>query len=273
MSHTRSSPFFRTVVLALALALAACGTKKPAPAPSADQLAAMATRLTAQEQRLADLAGDKSDTSPVVTRVVFNRGNYKPGIERLRVVRRQNTINGVAAQVVLNVALIALAGGGGVQGFSKNDLAGDEIPELANDAVAENPALKDLPDGLGRVATRLYARRAIDAVAEAKTDGSTPQEIADASQMPKVVDTPLLPAGWQFVYDTLVSGEELFRLKFGAQMGRPGFRRPPMGCIYESEPLSWAAWGANGWQRLRSERAQAVTRCTAELGSYAETRW
>lgn len=43
------------------------------------------------------------------TRVRFDRGVYKPGIERLRVVRRENTVGPVAGQVALNVAFAVLA--------------------------------------------------------------------------------------------------------------------------------------------------------------------
>lgn len=231
----------------------------------------MAAALAVQEQRLAVLASDTSDDSPIVTRVVFNRGTYKPDIERLRVVRRQNTVNNVAAQVALNIALIALTRGAAVQGFSKDDLAGDEMPELANDPVSANPANQDVADGLGRMATRFYARRAIEAVAVAKTDGSTPEEIADASQIPKDLGTALNPTGWQLVYESIASGDDLYRLKFGAQLGRT-FKGPVV-CGYVSEPLGWAAWQADGWQHLREERAKAVTRCTADLGAYIAANW
>jgi len=276
MSHTRFLPlrhafFHRTVVIALALALSACGTRKPVTAPSADQLAAMAAALAEQEQRLTALAADTSEASPIVTRVVFNRGMYKPGIERLRVVRRQNTFNNVAAQVALNVALIALTRGGALQSFSKDDLGGDEIPELASDPVAVNPAMQDLADGLGRMATRFYARRAIEAVAVAKTDGSTPEEIAGVSQIPKDFGTALTPAGWQLVYENLAAGDDLYRLKFGAQLGR--IYTGPIGCGYASEPLAWAAWQADSWQRLREERAKAVTQCTAALAAQVAANW
>ncbi|WP_323500062.1 hypothetical protein [Variovorax sp. RTB1] len=275
MSHTRSFPSCAAprcaLVVAIVLTLAACGTRKPAPPPSADRLAAMATALAVQEQRLAVLASDTSDDSPIVTRVVFNRGMYKPGIERLRVVRRQNTVNNVAAQVALNIALIALTRGAAVQGFSKDELAGDAMPELANDPVSANPASQDVANGLGRMATRFYARRAIEAVAVAKTDGSTPEEIADASQIPKDLGTALNPTGWQLVYENIASGDDLYRLKFGAQLGRT-FKGPVV-CGYVSEPLGWAAWQVDGWQHLREERAKAVTRCTTDLGAYIAANW
>lgn len=255
----------------LVLALAACGTRKPAPPPTPNQLAAMAASLAEQEQRLATLAADTSDASPIVTRVVFNRGNYKPGIEGLRVVRRQNTFNNVAVQVALNVALIALTRSAAVQSFSKDDLGGDDIPELANDPVALNPAMREVADGLGRMATRFYARRAIEAVAAAKTDGSTPEEIAGASQIPKDFGTALTPGGWQLVYENLASGDDLYRLKFGAHLGR--VFKGSTGCAYVSEPAAWGAWQADGWRRLREERAKATTQCIATLSAQVAANW
>lgn len=272
MTPTRSALFLRpAVIAALALAVAGCSTRQPVPPPSPEQVAAMASELARQEARLAALAADSSAQSPIVTRVTFNRGNYKPGIEQLRVVRRQNTVNNVAAQVALNVALIALTRGGAVQGFSKDELAGDEIPELAGHPAATNPAMQDVADGLGRVATRLYVKRAIEAVAEAKTDGSTPAEILAAAQIPTDFGTALTPAGWRLVYEDLTSDGELYRLKFGAHLGRSF--KGPTGCGYASEALSWAAWQADGWQRLQEERAKAANACVDQLGAYVTANW
>lgn len=231
----------------------------------------MATALEAQEKRLAALASDTSETSLIATPVLFNRGMYKQGIERLRVVKRQNTFNNVAGQVALNVALIALTRSAGAQGFSKDELAGDEIPELAGNPALENPATNDLADSLGRVTTRFYAQRAIEAIAVARTDGSTPQEIADVSQLPKDAGTPLTAGRWHLVYENVSAGDELYRLKFGAQLGRT-FRGPVV-CSHVSEPVRWAAWQANGWQRLSEERAKAVSQCTATLGGYIRANW
>jgi hypothetical protein len=160
-----------------------------------------------------------------------------------------------------------LVPGAAVQGFSKDNLAGDEIPELAHDPVAVNPVLQEVPDGLGRAVTRFFARRAIDAVATAKTDGSTPEEIASASQMPKDLGWMLSPGGWQLVYENLASDDDLYRLKFGAQLGRSA------GCGYASEPLAWAVWQADGWRRLREERAKATTQCIERLGTYVAAHW
>lgn len=239
---------------------------------------------SASAQSVATAAGPVEAASPavqlavppadaIVTRVEFQRGRFKPGIERLRVVRRQNTVDRAAGQVALNVALFAATGGVGMSAFSKHDLKGEEIPELASDPLAVNPGVSDLQEALSRIATRLYATRAAQAQAEARQDGSTPEEIDAAGEVPETLDTPLHPLAWHLVYENLSGDDELFRLQFGAEMGRAGFLRPPMVCTYESAPAAWAAWQADGWQRLRAERAKAVAGCIDTLGGYAEARW
>ena len=75
------------------------------------------------------------------------------------------------------------------------------------------------------------------------------------------------------VYENLAGSDELYRLNFGAELGRPGFMRPPAACSYESEPVAWAAWQADHWQRLRDERAKAVARCTTTLAATPEKFW
>lgn len=258
-------------VLVLATALAGCGTRKPVAPPSPAQLAAMEADLAQQKARLAALAVEDVQQSAIVTRVRFDRGSYRPGFERLRVVRRQNTFNNVAAQVVLNVALIALTRSAAVQGFSKDDLAGDELAELSNEPFAANPAMQELADGLGRVATQHYVRRAMEAVAQAGTDGSTLEDTLGAVQLPQDFGTPLTPGHWHLVYENLTGDDETYRLKFGATLGYN--HRGAQGCTHASEPLPWSQWRADGWQRLREERTKALSHCLDVLGTYLRTHW
>ena len=74
-------------------------------------------------------------------------------------------------------------------------MAGDTLEELKDDPVAVNPAISDLNDALSRTATDIYQRRVAAARATALTDGSTPEEIDEASHMPKEADTPLPRCG------------------------------------------------------------------------------
>ncbi|MFV0672837.1 hypothetical protein [Variovorax sp. tm] len=209
------------------------------------------------------------------TRVRFSRGRYKPGIEQLRVVRRENTMNNIAGQVALNIALSVIAGGVsvGAQGFSKDDLGGTTLEALKDDPLGVNPAISELNDALSKVATDIYRKRAEAAYATALTDGSTPEEIEEARKVQAVADTPLLPGSWHLVYENLTGSDELYRLKFGAELGRAGFMRPPAACFYQSEPVAWNEWQADNWQRLREERAKAVARCTETLSATPEKFW
>lgn len=181
----------------------------------------------------------------------------------------------VAGQVALSAAVSLLTGSiaFGARGFSKDQMAGEAIDELKDDPVAVNPAISDLNDALSAVASAIYRRRVAEAREAALQDGSTPEEIEAASQMPKEADTPLHPRAWQLVYENLTGSDEMFRLKFGAELGRPGFRRPPATCFHESEPIAWEQWRANHWRRLHEERAKAVAKCTETLAAVPESRW
>ena len=262
-----------TCGIALAvIGLSVHAAEPDAPAPSV-QPAAIAADIPAPSP--PSVAPPAEAAAAPQTRVRFNRAAYKSGIERLRVVRRENTGNYVAGQIALNVALSLIAGGVsiGAQGFSKDELAGTTLEELKDDPVSANPAIGELTDALSKVATDIYRKRAEAAHALALTDGSTPEEIEEAGRVQKEADTPLNPGPWHLVYENLTGTDELFRLKFGAQLGRPGFMRPPAACYYQSEPVTWTQWQADNWQRLREERAKAVASCTETLAATPEKLW
>lgn len=210
---------------------------------------------------------------PSQTRVRYLRMPQQSGADHLRVVRREDTVGRVAGQVALNVAFAVLGTGAAVQGFSKDGLGGTTLEALRDDPVSVNPAMSDLQEALSKIATDIYRRRTETALATALTDGSTPEEIEAARQTPKEADSPLVPGSWHLVYENLMGSDELFRLKYGASLGRAGFMRPPIGCSYESEPLAWTQWQADGWQRLREERVKIVARCVEAIGAAPENRW
>lgn len=261
----------RVALHACGIALAALGCAAHAE-PDVPPPPARTTEASVAEANVATAPVSMAPAAPQ-TRVLFKRGVYKPGIEKLRVVRREDTAGRVAGQVALNVAFALLAGGAGAQSFSKDDLGGTTLAALEDDPLGVNPAISDLTDTLSQVATDIYRKRAEAAHALALTDGSTPEEIADAAKVQAQADTPLLPGPWHLVYENLLGSDELFRLKFGAQLGRAGFMRPPAECFYQSEPIAWAQWQADNWQRLREERAKAVAACTGTLAATPEKFW
>lgn len=257
--------------MALAIGAFSAHAAEPDAAPSAAP-----SVTTAADAPDASATPPLSPVAPAVqTRLRFTRGVYKPGIERLRVVRREDTGNHIVGQVALNVATTLIAGrlAIGAQGFSKADLGGATLEELKDDPLAVNPAIAELNDALSKVATDIYRKRAEAAYATALTDGSTPEEIEEARKVPKEADTPLNSGPWHLVYENLTGTDELFRLSFGAELGRPGFMRPPLECFYQSEPVAWTQWKADNWQRLREERAKAVASCTETLAAAPEKRW
>ncbi|HWT21334.1 MAG TPA: hypothetical protein VN280_20730 [Variovorax sp.] len=263
--------------MALAIGAFSAHAAEPDAAPSAAPSVTTAADApdASATPPLSPVAPAAQEAAAVQTRLRFTRGVYKPGIERLRVVRREDTGNHIVGQVALNVATTLIAGrlAIGAQGFSKADLGGATLEELKDDPLAVNPAIAELNDALSKVATDIYRKRAEAAYATALTDGSTPEEIEEARKVPKEADTPLNSGPWHLVYENLTGTDELFRLSFGAELGRPGFMRPPLECFYQSEPVAWTQWKADNWQRLREERAKAVASCTETLAAAPEKRW
>lgn len=107
--------------IALAVLGFAAHADVDAPATAA-QPAVQAEQV--EVQPAAEAAATAPAASAPQTRLRFHRGSYKPGIEKLRVVRREDTVGNVAGQIALNVALAVLAGGVAVRGVSKDELGG-----------------------------------------------------------------------------------------------------------------------------------------------------
>ncbi|MGJ7526237.1 hypothetical protein [Variovorax sp. GB1P17] len=264
--------FMCGIALAIGISGSAHAAEPEVPAPATEPAAVAADTPVSSQPSAAPPV--EAPAAPQ-TRLRFERGFYKPGFERLRVIRRENTANTVAGQIALTVAVTLLTGqlSIGAQGFSKDDMAGVALDDLKDDPLAVNPAMSDLKDALNKVASDIYRKRAEAAYATALTDGSTPEEIEEARQVQKEADTPLHPGPWHLVYENLTGSDELFRLKFGAELGRAGFMRPPFACLYQSEPIAWTQWKADNWQLLRQERAKAVASCTETLAATPEKRW
>jgi hypothetical protein len=192
----------------------------------------------------------EAESAPHVT---FSRGTYREGIERLRIVRRENTANNIALQAAISIGVSLLSRGVvlGAAGFSKEDLLGDEVEGL-DASVSENPAVSDLPRAVGESALRIYRER--------RADGTNPSA-APPAEFPAVV----MPRSWKLVYENLSGDDELFRLNFGAALTwKPRFlviQGRPTVCSYLSESATLSQWRESGWQRLREERSRALLNC------------
>ncbi len=138
--------------------------------------------------------------------------------------------------------------------------------------------MKELPEALGEIATRVYAERAWKELQRGRSEsGWTREDMAAAAQLPVEADAPINPGAWRLVYENLSGQDELYRLQFsaGLALASPRFGLPPMpaNCSYHSEPVAWTAWQADGWQRLREERAKALARCVETLGQTKGRLW
>lgn len=264
----------RPVALGAALLLSACVTTQPPLAAKLPQEAAVAAPA------LGSYAAADGFVPVGKTEVRLRGKSYPEGFDQLRVVRRDHTGGAVAAQVAISVLASAVAGGTvvGAQSFSKDDLSGDPVTELAGQAWAGNPGMKELPEALGDIATRVYAARAWKELQRGRSEtGWTREDMESTARMPAVADAPVNPGPWRLIYENLSGTDELYRLQFraGLALASPRFGLPPMpaNCFYQSEPVAWTAWKADNWQRLREERAKAVDQCVSTLAQTRADLW
>lgn len=266
-----SAAALRCGALSIALLLSACVTHPPLAATQPEEAAVSAPPLSSYAA---------ADGLVPVGTTKMRLNSYPGGLEQLRVVRRDHTGRAVASQVALNVGLAVATGGRGgvVQSFSKDELIGDAVPELAGQSWASNPGLKELPQALSEIATRVYAARAWEELERGRSEsGWTREDMLAAAQLPAEADAPVNPGVWRLVYENLSGQDELYRLQFSAGLGLASLRfgLPPMpaNCFYQSEPVAWTAWQADAWQRVREERAKALAQCIETLGQTKARLW
>lgn len=263
----------RCAGVGVALLLSACVTKPPLDARRPAEAAAAAPALSSYAS--ADGLVPRGSTQ-----VRLRGKSYPVEFEPLRVVNRNDTAAAVAAQVAFNVGASAITRRTvvSVQGFSKNDLVGDPLPELMGQPWASNPGLTELPQALGEIATRVYAARAWKELERGRSESGWTREDMEAAAQPQAeADALVNPGAWQLVYENLSGTDKLYRLQFSAGLALSSvhFGIPPMPaeCLYQSEPADWAAWQADKWQRLREERSKALAQCVDTLGKTRADLW
>lgn len=173
------------------------------------------------------------------------------------IVRRQATVNNVAGQVALNLVMLALGGGVGVQAFDKNGLRGVRIEDAATRVNLKNPVA-------GEFLSRLQGR--LDAAVR-----EHPQ-LRDG-----VWQKPVLVAGGsvRLVYETLSGdAEERFRLKNDLviyksreKTGLLTFSRPVMvDCRDESaEPLPQEEWARDDYRLIKLQLDAMLAACETKV--------
>jgi hypothetical protein len=183
-------------------------------------------------------------------------GHLKKVPEEVDIVRRETTQRQVGAQVVVNIALLAVAGGMGVSPFSKNDLKGDEITIDGTREHLRNPVASEFIQ-------RLQHR--IDAALQ-----------ADHALREKSFAQPLQVAGGyaRLVYETLLgTDEEQFRLKSDLvvykRMEKTSIWRPPfviVDCASASqEPRPESYWAQQDYLPVATELRAALDACEEKV--------
>jgi len=173
------------------------------------------------------------------------------------IVRRENTFNNVGVQVALNIFMLAMGGGFGVQGFSKDDLKGSSIDDAASRANLKNPVAGEF---LGKLKSRI--------------DETLRQ---DPEMRGRTYREPVLVAGGstRLIYETLMDGEEeRFRLKTSLQVYKKKesagmFSFSPLvivNCSDESgEPMPLDQWAEADFQPVKTQLNSLLSACEAKV--------
>jgi len=176
--------------------------------------------------------------------------------KEVRIIQRETTQRQVGAQVALNVFMLALGGGMGVQTFGKDELKGDEIEDTSTRENLLNPVASEFVQRLqGKVDAALKAAPALQAKSFAQ---------------------PLLVAGGnaRLVYETLLEGEEeQFRLKndlvIYKRKENAGMWDYPFVVVncesVSSEPRLRSQWAQQDYLLIGTELGAALDACEAKV--------
>jgi hypothetical protein len=159
------------------------------------------------------------------------------------IVKREATHKNIAGQVALNVVMLALGGGGGVQGFSKDGLKGAPLEGLTERANVQNP-----------VSTQFVSDLRSKVVVAVQSN---------AGWRDKSYLEPITVAGGNtsLVYETLAdTEEERFRLKTDLV-----YKRKEVASLWSNanvvvdcqdaspEPLTQSQWAGANYQSVKTQ--------------------
>jgi hypothetical protein len=173
------------------------------------------------------------------------------------VVKRESTIKSVAAQVGLNVLALALGGGVGFQGFSKDDLKGVRIEDAVSRENLKNPVSNEFLREL-----------------ESKVSATVQQNPALAQ---KGYQRPILVAGGnaRLVYESLAGeDEERFRLKsdlivYKQREGAGLFTFKSVNVVdcenASDNPLPLDQWAVNNYQSVKTQLDAMLSTCESKV--------
>lgn len=179
---------------------------------------------------------------------------YAGGPQEVLIVRRDATTRAVAAQAVAGAITLAAFGKAHFQGFSKEELAGDPLPDVRDGA---------------RVAVPLVQ---FAASLEKQANAKMRFMVSDNKNFehPLVVE-----GGARLIYETLAGqGDELFRLRVSLvatkrkEAAHAFSRRPTLSvdCNSLSDvPLPLSAWAENDYEAIRVQVDKALATCEARI--------
>jgi hypothetical protein len=181
-------------------------------------------------------------------------GSYLKEVpSEVTIVTRAKTAKGVAGSVGLSVLTMATFGAAGAPTFSKNDLKGDRI-EAADRRRLNNPISTEFTKSLGEK---------INATVQ-----------GDPTLRDKQFSRPVFVAGGsvRLVYDTLVSGDETFRLATELKVWRAKNPLNPISSPYvidcdqlSSEAKPQAKWAEQDYQTVETQLTEALAACEQKV--------
>lgn len=184
----------------------------------------------------------------------INGAKLKEVPTEVLIVKREDTGNAVAAQVGLNVLMLALGGGVAASGFSKDDLKGAPIEDVADRRYLQNP----VPAGFVQsLQTAVDARMAQDKLAQAQS-----------------FRYPLVVGGGsaQLVYDSLTGAEvPNYQLLLSLDVYKrreSNWVLPPnlVACSGRSEPAQpLAYWAEGSYRNVQQALSRMLADCQAKV--------
>lgn len=221
------------LVIAVSSILFGCASQQVAPIQTPAQLNVSYTQQYPSEARLKEIPNE------------------------ITIVKREATSKNVGTQVALNVLLLAVGGGVGVQGFSKDGLKGAPITDVKDRRNLQNPIPNTFVNDL---------RSNLNALAQAQPEFSS-----------KVYRNAFMitDGHTRLVYENLTgTEEETFRLKtdlliYKRKETAGMFSISPfveVDCKNQSpEPLPLATWAEQDYQLVRKQLTAMLDQCAKKV--------
>ncbi|ATF93988.1 Uncharacterised protein [Cedecea neteri] len=222
-------------VLAAALLLAGCASK---PLPDTEKRVAMQTITSTNQSQLIVESWEDIETSI-----------SRPTDTQLRYVTQGDTSKTAALKTLQFVAL-AFAGGGQVNGFSKEDLKGTQVPGVMNPSITYlTPRVSDImKNEMDRQPMRKY-------------------------------NSPLIikPTTWKLMYKNLAGGDDNYTLVMKTTLSRNATDKTGkdnymfMECVStETTPeYTLPQWQANNYAKVNEVTQQVLDSCLAKFTTKA----